>query len=78
MEEFSICLEGTWYFNYLIKANSREEAINQAIKDMDAESRCIELYHTNQWLEGEEEGLKKEIHIAHLESGSINRNHTLQ
>jgi len=78
MKEFDIFLEGTWHFYYSIEANSKEEAIKQAMKDMEEESRSIDLYHTNQWFDGEEEGIKKEIHIVDLESGSINRNHRSQ
>ena len=62
MKEFDIFLEGTWHFYYSIEANSKEEAIKQAMKDMEEESRSIDLYHTNQWFDGEEEGIKKEIH----------------
>lgn len=58
MKEFNICLEGTWNFDYVINANSKEEAINKAIQEMDAESGSIALIHTNQWFEGEEEEYK--------------------
>ena len=53
MKEFDIFLEGTWHFYYSIEANSKEEAIKQAMKDMEEESRSIDLYHTNQWFDGE-------------------------
>jgi hypothetical protein len=78
MKEFDIFLEGTWSFYCSIKANSKEEAIKQAMKAMEEESGSIDLYHTNQWLDGEEEGIKKAIHIVDLESGSINHHHTSQ
>jgi len=56
MKDFHIFLEGTWNFNYLIEANSKEEAINQAIQDVDKYwARPLDIYHTNQWLCGEEE-----------------------
>ena len=58
MKEFNICLEGTWNFDYVINANSKEEAINKAIQEMDAESGSISLYHTHQWFEDEEEESK--------------------
>jgi hypothetical protein len=53
MKEFNICLEGTWYFDYLIKANSKEEAIEKAIEQMDQESGAIDLEHTKQWFDCE-------------------------
>ncbi len=61
MKDFDICLEGTWFFNYSLKANSKEEAIEKAIKDMNRESRSIDLYHTNQWFEFEGEEEEDEI-----------------
>jgi|TARA_Y100000294_G_scaffold140947_1_gene134825 hypothetical protein len=78
MKKFDICLEGTWFFNYSIEANSKEEAIEKAIKDMDEESRSIDLYHTNQWFDGEEDEIKKEIQVVDLKSGTKIRHHTLQ
>ena len=51
MKEFDICLEGTWFFNYLIEANSKEEAIEKAIQEMDQESGSIDLDHTKRWFE---------------------------
>lgn len=51
MKEFNICLEGTWNFDYIIEANSKEEAIEKAIQEMDQESRSIDLAHTKQWIE---------------------------
>ena len=55
MKDFHIFLEGTWGFDYGVEANSKEEAIDKAIQDMDGESGAITLIHTNQWFEGEEE-----------------------
>ena len=78
MEIFDIWLEGTWSFCYGVKANSKLEAIKKAMKDMEEESRSINLYHTNQWFDGEEEGIKKAIQIVDLESGLINHYHTSQ
>ncbi len=51
MKEFNICLEGTWNFDYIIEANSKEEAIEKAIQEMDQESGSIDLAHTKQWIE---------------------------
>ena len=45
---------------------------------MDMESGPTDLYHTNQWLYGEEEECKKEILILNLETGSINPYHMFQ
>jgi len=78
MKEFDIFLEGTWHFGYVIQANSKEEAIEKAIQDMDGESGSIDLHHTNQWFDGEEETRKKEILIANLETGAINPDHMFQ
>jgi len=78
MKDFHIFLEGTWSFNYGIEANSKEEAIDQAIQDVDNWARSLDIYHTNQWLYGEEEECKKEILIANLETGSINPYHMCQ
>ena len=41
MKEFDIFLEGTWHFYYSIEANSKEEAIKQAMKDMEEECRKL-------------------------------------
>ena len=51
MEKFYIHLIGTWGFDYEIEANSKEEAIEKATKDMDQESGSIYLEHTKQWFE---------------------------
>ncbi|MBT3511055.1 MAG: hypothetical protein HN472_16115 [Nitrospina sp.] len=51
MKEFYIFVNGTWSFDYQIEANTKEEAICQAMKDMDQEARCIELYHVDQYVE---------------------------
>ena len=63
MKEFNICLEGTWYFDYLIKANSKEEAIEKAIEQMDQESGAIDLEHTKQWFECEKKENTKAVYI---------------
>ena len=78
MKEFVIFLEGTWHFHYSIDANSKEEAIDKAIQDMNAESGSIDLHHTNQWFESECRKRKKRILILNLETGSINPDHTFQ
>jgi len=65
MEKFDIFLDGTWSFSYSIKANSKEEAIEKAIKEMDMEACPIDLQHNNQWFEDdEEEEHKKGIPIG--------------
>ena len=53
MKTFNVILNGTWSFDYLIEANTKEEAINQAIRDMDGESGSIDLIHVNQSAEEE-------------------------
>ena len=78
MEIFDIWLEGTWRICYGVKANSKLEAIKKAMKDMEEESGSIDLYHTNQWFDGEEEWRNKAIQIVDLDSGSINLYHTSQ
>jgi D-alanine-D-alanine ligase-like ATP-grasp enzyme len=79
MKEFNLILEGTWSFHYSIEANSKEEAIEKATQEMNAESGSIDLYHTNQWFEDdEEEKRKKVILISNLETGEINPDHCYQ
>jgi hypothetical protein len=53
MKEFYVYLNGTWSFDYLIEANTKEEAISQAIRDMDGESGSIDLEHIDQSAEEE-------------------------
>ena len=59
MAEFYIYLEGTWHFDYLIESNSKEEAIEQAVKDIDEGSVQVDIFHENQWFDGDEEHLKR-------------------
>lgn len=61
MKEFNIFLEGTWSFNNVIEANSKEEAINEAIQDVDYWARSLDISHTNQWLKGEEKTRKRKF-----------------
>ena len=53
MKEFYVFVNGTWSFDYQIEANTKEEAINQAIRDMDGESGSIDLIHVDQSAEEE-------------------------
>jgi hypothetical protein len=78
LEEFYIHLTGTWHFNSLILADSREEAVEEAIKVLDRETiSLLTLTLINYWLEDEEEEGKMGPRIFPLKSGLINRNHTL-
>ena len=63
MKEFDICMEGNWFFDYTIKANSKEEAIEKAIEEMDQESGSIDLEHTKQWFDCEEKENTKAFYI---------------
>jgi len=52
MKEFNVHLNGLWSFDFGgIEANSKEAAIEEAIKLMDMESRAIELEHIEQFAE---------------------------
>jgi hypothetical protein len=55
MKTFNVCLNGLWSFDYLIEANTKEEAISQAIKEMDLESGSIDLEHVDQYAEEEKD-----------------------
>jgi hypothetical protein len=78
MQEFDIFLEGTWSFCNVFEANSKEEAIEKAMLEVDERAIPIDIYHTNQWLDGDEDKRKKEILISNLETGAINPYHRCQ
>ena len=75
MENFYVLMEGTWECESLIRANSREEAIDIAMQHVDRGAYSIDHYHTQQWLDGEEDDLKKAIQILDLESDTIYHRH---
>jgi len=55
MKEFYVHLNGLWCFDFGgIKANSKEAAIEEAIKTMNMESGSIELEHIEQFAEEED------------------------
>ena len=53
MKEYEVTLEGTWCYENLIEADSKEEAIELAKEDMDREPGCLWLVLINQWIDGE-------------------------
>jgi hypothetical protein len=55
MKKFYVFLNGLWNFDYEIEANTKEEAINQAIYDMDRESGSIDIDHIDQYVVEEKE-----------------------
>lgn len=82
MQKFNVMVEGTWCFDAVVEADSREEAIKSLMKGMDLSAAgSPTLFHTNQWIDGEgdnKEIVTKEIQIVDLKTGSIQKNHTAQ
>jgi hypothetical protein len=73
VKEFDIHLEGIWHFNSLILANSREEAVKEALKVMNREpGTLLDLTTKNYWLEGEEGELKRKYLYGSYGSNVIN------
>ena len=55
MKEFNVTLNGLWSFGFCIKANSKQDAIEKAIKAMDMESGPIDFKLIEQFAEEEGE-----------------------
>lgn len=51
MKEYNVYLNGLWFFDYIIEANTKEEAIKKAMNEMELESGSIDLTHIDQYVE---------------------------
>ena len=72
MKEFNSLLVGHWTLNITVEANSKEEAINNAIELAEEMSGPFNLTHDKQWMEGED-GVEKCPDCGQLQSPSSGR-----